>query len=178
MQTRKTRLLEAGQLKDHALKLLAGRALSVGELREKLRRRAAVKGDVDGIIASLKEMKVLNDRQYAEHFAGVRKESRGFGRERALADLLKKRVAPQVARQAVGKAYEGADEAAMIEAYLARKYRAQNLAELLKDQRGLAAAFRRLRGAGFSSGNSIRVLKRYSSEADQLEGMDESSGVD
>lgn len=173
MHSRKARLLNSEQLKDHAMKLLAARALSIGELREKLRQRAELKADVDQVIAVLKEMKVLDDRKYAEHFAGVRKESRGLGRQRALSDLLKKRVAPKLAQQAVEKAYEGSDETAMIEAYLARKYRTRNLGEMLQDQRELASVFRRLRGAGFSTSNSIGVLKRYAAEAEQLEGMDE-----
>ena len=33
----------------------------------------------------------------------------------------------------------------------------------------LASAFRKLRGAGFSTGNSIRALKRYAAEAERLE---------
>jgi len=37
----------------------------------------------------------------------------------------------------------------------------------------LASAFRKLRGAGFSAGNSIRVLKRYAADAERLEEMDE-----
>jgi len=44
---------------------------------------------------------------------------------------------------------------------------------LLKDQKELASAFRKLRGAGFSTGNSIRVLKKFAAEAEQLEGIEE-----
>ena len=39
----------------------------------------------------------------------------------------------------------------------------------------LASVYRKLRGAGFSSGNSIRVLKRYRAEAERLEEMEDSS---
>ena len=60
------------------------------------------------------------------------------------------------------------DEIAMIEAYLSRKYRGKDLGALLQDQKHLASAFRKLRGAGFSTGNSIRVLKRYAAEAERL----------
>jgi hypothetical protein len=38
----------------------------------------------------------------------------------------------------------------------------------------LASAHRKLRLAGFSSGNAIRVLKRHAAEAEKLEGMEES----
>ena len=62
---------------------------------------------------------------------------------------------------AVEAAYSGVDEVALIESFLARKYRGKNLGELLGEEKHLASVFRRLRGAGFSAGNSIRVLKRY-----------------
>ena len=57
----------------------------------------------------------------------------------------------------------------MIESFLARKYRGKDLGALLSEEKHLASAFRRLRAAGFSTGNSIRVLKRFAAEADRLE---------
>ena len=60
----------------------------------------------------------------------------------------------------------------MIEKFLERKFRGKNLGVLLAEQKYLASAFRRLRGAGFSTGNSIRVLKRYAADAERLEDMD------
>jgi regulatory protein len=83
-------------------------------------------------------------------------------------DLMNRRVAPALAREAVDAAYEGADEPAMIQAFLERKFRGKDLGALLQDQKNLASAFRKLRGAGFSTGNSIRVLKRYAAEAERL----------
>ncbi len=60
-----------------------------------------------------------------------------------------------------------------MEAFLKRKYRGKDLGAFLKEEKNLAAAYRRLRYAGFSSGGSIRALKRYASQADELEGMEE-----
>ena len=68
---------------------------------------------------------------------------------------------------------EGVDEIALIDAFLKRKYRGKDLGALLQDQKHLGSAFRKLRGAGFSTGNSIRVLKRYAAEAEQLEETEE-----
>jgi regulatory protein len=61
----------------------------------------------------------------------------------------------------------------LIEAFLKRKYRGKDLGPLLKEEKNLASAFRRLRYAGFSSSESIRVLKRYASRAEELELMEE-----
>jgi regulatory protein len=96
-----------------------------------------------------------------------------MGKTRVLRDLMARHVAPAVAKEAVDAAFEGVDETAMIEAFLKRKYRGKDLGVRLREQKELASAFRKLRGAGFSTGNSIRVLKRYAAEADQLEELEE-----
>ena len=69
---------------------------------------------------------------------------------------------------------KGSTRSPMIEQFLERKYRGKDLGALLQEEKNLASAFRKLRLAGFSAGNSIRVLKRYAAEADRLEEMDES----
>jgi regulatory protein len=61
---------------------------------------------------------------------------------------------------------------ALIEAFLARKYRARNLTVLLSEEKHLASAWRRLRYAGFSAGNSLRVLKRYAADEARLDALE------
>ena len=82
-------------------------------------------------------------------------------------------IAPALAKEAVDAAFQGVDEIAMIQAFLERKYRGKDLGALLQEQKELASVFRKLRGSGFSTGNSIRVLKRYAAEAERFEEMDE-----
>ena len=65
---------------------------------------------------------------------------------------MARRVAPTLARKAADAAYSEVDEVALIEKFLGRKYRGKNLGELLADQKHLASAYRKLRLAGFSSG--------------------------
>ena len=120
------------------------------------------------MLARLKEAGVVNDRRFAGSFAEWRRENQGLGKARVLHDVMARRIAPAVARQAVDAAFEGVDETAMIQAFLERKYRGKDLGALLQDQKHLASAFRKLRTAGFSTGNSIRVLKRYAAEAERL----------
>jgi regulatory protein len=138
-----------------------------------LKQRAARQEDVEGVLSRLKEAGVVNDRRFAGSFAEWRRENQGMGKTRVLRDLMARRVAPAVAKEAVDAAFEGVDETAMIEAFLKRKYRGKDLGALLREQKELASAFRKLRGAGFSTGNSIRVLKRYAAEADRLEEIGE-----
>ena len=145
------------------------RALTVAELREKLRKRALELSDVDGVLAKLTEYGYLNDDRFAETFATARRDNRGFGKRRVLQDLKMRRVAPKIAEEAIAQTFHGVDETVMIEQFLARKFRGKKLNEYLQVQKNLAGAFRRLQYAGFSAGPSIQVLKRYAAQADQLE---------
>jgi len=156
---------------NYAARTLSARAQTVSELREKLRRRAARREDVEHILGRLREIGYLNDQRFAESFAAWRRENQGLGKTRVVRDLLARRVAPAVAGKAADAAYAGVDEIELIEQFLARKFRGKNLGTLLREDKHLASAFRKLRGAGFSPGNSIRVLKRYAAEADRLEDL-------
>lgn len=165
---------EAG-LKDYALRLLAGRALTVAQLKEKLRRRAADPSGVERVVAQLKEYGALDDRRFAESFSSLRAASGQFGQRRVLAELARRKVAAKVAEQAVRKAFQDLDEDQLVRAWLERKYRNQDLGALLAEPAKLAGVYRRLRHAGFSPGAAIRVLRRFSEQAEQLEGLEPDS---
>ena len=166
---RTVRLLNAEALWNYALKALGSRALSIGEVRQKLCSKAQDGADVEPTIARLRDYGYLNDAQFAETFATARKDNQGLGRMRVLRDLRQRRVAPAVAETAVRQTFEGTDELELIESYLKRKYRGKELSLFLKEEKNLASAFRRLQYAGFSAGAAIRVLKRNASRADELE---------
>jgi regulatory protein len=166
---RSPKKLDAAGLWAYSLKLLGGRAQSTGEVRQKLAARAETDSDVEVTIAKLRDYGYLNDTQFAESYATWRRDNEGFGRMRVLRDLQQRRVSSSLATTAVENVFQNTDEIEQIEAFLARKYRNTNLKDLLQDEKKLQSAYRRLRYAGFSSGPSIRVLKRFASQADQLE---------
>jgi regulatory protein len=170
---RKPKLLELEELKSYAALAMASRAQSVSELRTRLRKKAAHPEDVEEILAYLKESGYLDDNRFAGAFAEWRKENQGFGKSRVVRDLMSRRVAPAVAQAAAEVAYQGTDEIALIEGFLARKYRGKVLKTFLAEQKNLASAFRRLRTAGFGSSNAIKVLKRYASAAEEMDESDE-----
>ena len=176
MNERTPRRLDSEALWQYALRALAGRAHSAGDLRQKLERRAERAGDVAGILARLKDCGYLDDKRYAEAVASWRLDSQGLGKARTLSDLRKKRVAPSVAEKAVAKVYSETDEVALVEAFLRRKYRSMPLDVFLAEPKNLASAYRRLRVAGFSSGNSLSVLKRFASEPEMLDGLEDEPG--
>jgi len=170
--------LDADGLMAYAARTLGARAQSSSEMRQKLKRRAARAADVEEVLSRLKQAGYLNDKRFAESFANWRRENAGFGKTRVVRDLMARRVAPALAIQATDAAYIESDETAMIEQFLARKYRGKNLNALLTEEKHLASAYRKLRAAGFSPGNSIRVLKRYAAEADRLEEMENGEEID
>jgi regulatory protein len=165
--------LDSKALLEYALRTLSSRAISTGDLRARLRRRAAQPSDVDTVIEKLNESGLLNDQRFADSYAAARLENQGFGKMRVLRDLRQRRVASSVADQAIQQTYQDTDEHSLIEQYLARKYRGKDLPAFLSEDKNLMSAYRRLRTAGFSSGPAISVLKRYASRSDELAGLED-----
>ena len=172
MAIRKARPLDEQGLMNYAVRLLGGAAHSTGEIRERLRRKAARAEDVDAVLGRLKDLGYLNDRKFAESWAASRLENEGHGRSRVLRDLRQRRVAPKVAEDAVRKTYSETDETAMIEQFLARRFRGRDLGEYLSEEKNLANAFRRLRYAGFAAGTSLRVLKNIVRNEEALDRLE------
>jgi regulatory protein len=172
MAERRVRRLDADALWEYALRALAGRAHSISDLREKLRRRAERSADVEAVLSRLKRYGYLDDRQFAANYAASRLQGQGFGKSRVLRDLRQKKVARAVAEQAVLEAYRGTDEVLLVEKFLRRKYRKVELGEFLAAPRNLASAYRKLRMAGFSGGAAISVLKRYAREPELLDSLE------
>lgn len=173
MPERTPRKLAPQALWEYALRALASRALSVAELRQKLLDRAERAEDVPGVLARLKRYGYLDDRRLAESYSAARMENQGLGKERVLRDLRRRRVAPKVAEEAVQAVYRDTDEVRLIEEFLRRKYRRTPFAAYLAEPKNLAAAYRRLRAAGFTAGNILRVLGRFAGETDWLASADE-----
>jgi regulatory protein len=172
MAERKARTLAGEALWAYALRLLAGRAHSMGELRDKMRRRAEKAEEVDGMLARLKELGYLDDRRFAESFANARLNNDRLGRARVVRDLRQRRVAPAVAESTVAGVYRDVDERALIEEWIRRKYRLAARDGLFQEDKELAAAYRRLVRAGFRSGEILRVLKRFAKNPELLDGFE------
>jgi regulatory protein len=170
---KKPKPLDLNGLMNYAAQALSARAQSLNEMRTRLKRRAAKPEDVAEVLSRLKQAGLMDDSRFADSFANWRRENQGLGKARVVRDLMVRRVAPAVAQKAVDQAYAEVDETSLIESFLSRKYRGKNLGEILREPKHLASAYRKLRVAGFSSGNSIGVLKRYAAEAERLAEMEE-----
>jgi len=172
MQERKIRHLDADGLWSYGLRLLGGRAHSIGELREKLSRRAAIPADVETVLERLKDAGYLNDLRFAEGFANARLSGEKFGKSRVIRDLRQRRVAPAVAEATVQQVYRDVDEDALIEDWIRRKYRTGCREGLFEDRKDLASAYRRLVHAGFRSGAILTALKRFAKNPELLDNFE------
>lgn len=167
------RKLPADKLWEYAVRKLSGRAHSTGELRAALAARAADTNDVDPILSRLKDYGYLNDSKFAEAFTTSRLENEGYGKSRVLRDLMSRRVASELAGKTVAKVYANQDEPALIEQYIRRKYRSADREGLFREDKELVSAYRRLIRAGFSSGNSLKVLKHFAANPDLLDSFED-----
>lgn len=165
--------LDQEGLWNFALRVLGERAYSAAELKQKLVRRAQLSSDVTSVMARLREYGLINDEKFSETFANARRANEGFGRFRVLRDLRAKQVPGTIAEKAVGEAFAGIDEKDLAEAYLLRKYRGKDLPVFLQEQKNLSSAYRRLRTAGFSSGVTLGLLRRYSRRVEEWEEVEE-----
>lgn len=165
----RSRKLTAEQLFEYAVKCLGVRAYSTGDLKTKLRMRAAHPPDVDATIDRLQDIGYLNDRRFAENFAAARVQNDGFGRMRVLSDLRARRVQGPLAEQAVEQALEGRSEAELIDSYIERRMPSISTGGPIADERKLANAYRRLRRAGFTSGPILTALKGLAARPELLE---------
>src|SRR6202161_2052544 len=172
MAKRPPQPLDPDRLLNVALRALGGRAYSSGELREKLRRRAQSKEDVDSVLAKLKEAGYLDDRRFAENYAAARLQNQGLGKIRVLRDLRQHRVAPKLAEQVTEQTYQQTNETDLIEEFLRRKFRGKDLGVFLSEAKNLAGAVRRRRYAGFSAGDSLRVLMGLASQPEVLDALE------
>jgi regulatory protein len=175
---RTPRRLEAAQLWEYGVRILAGRACSIGELRQKLTARAAVPADVEPALARFKEYGYLDDRRFADQFAAARLDNQRLGQSRVVQDLRRRRVAPALAQAAVQKAYAGVDEMALVEEFIRKKYRTEPHEGLFRNAKDLASAYRRLLHAGFAPGTAIRALKRFAANPELLDNFEPPSVED
>jgi len=131
--------------------------------------RAANPADADAAINRLKDIGYLDDRRFAEGYAASRVENEGFGRMRVLNDLRARRVSGEMAEQAVEHAIGDKSEAELIDAFIERRMHSVLAGGKIDDEKKLAAAYRKLRRAGFASGPILSALKRIAARPEELE---------
>src|SRR3989304_3990164 len=139
-----------------AVRALARKARSTGELRQLLGRRKAETEDIEAVLARLKEHGYLDDARYARSFIASRLENGRQGARRVERDLAARRVHPELVQKTVRAAYEEVDERELLRDYLRRKVR---LTKPPEKASAVALLYRRLLRAGFSSATIVKELQ-------------------
>lgn len=109
---------------ERAVKLLAAKPRSVGELRERLLRgKGADEETVSIVISRLQEYGYLNDERFAFGYASYKVKQKPLGRRRLERDLKFKKVESSIANEALEMVYAETPEEELIDQAIARRLR-------------------------------------------------------
>jgi len=165
---------EAG-LFEYAVGALSRRMRTVRDLRRLMKTRAhegeAGERDMDRVVERLIELKYLSDTRFAADYTRLRKENQGFGRRRVQVDLAAKGIAKETVAEAVGAAFDEADEVALARAYCERKRIKQP-----KDKKETVRVMNRLMRAGYGSGAIFKLLRSWKVEVPETSGDSDQYG--
>lgn len=101
--------------REAAFRLLAVRARSAGELRQRLRQKRFSPELVDQVIVELQAKGYQSDEDFARQYAREKWASSGWGPARVRQELRAKGIAPELADQVLNETYADAD---LVEAVL------------------------------------------------------------
>ena len=104
-------------------KLLAAKARSVAELRERLLERCSNKAVVETVIARLREYGYLDDERYAVSYASSKVRQSPVGRRRLEQSLAMKKVERSVADEALDQVFAETPEEELIDRAIEKRVR-------------------------------------------------------
>ena len=110
-----------------ALRMLARRPYSLGEMRRALERKYSDANQVRKAITRLRELHYLDDKQFAEHYASSLARNRAYGRQRIRRELKAKLVDYRQIEPALTQAFEETSEQGLLEQTLEKKLRSLRL---------------------------------------------------
>ncbi|MBI1765403.1 MAG: regulatory protein RecX [Acidobacteria bacterium] len=138
-----------------AFRLLAAKARSVAQLRERLLEKAESEV-VEQALARLVELGYLNDEEFARSFANSRLSYKPLGRTRLRQDLQRKQLAKPVVEQALETAYTEHSEEALIDRAIEKRLRLKGAPTTREEAKKL---FDYLLRRGFSYDLVIRKVR-------------------
>ena len=145
-----------------AYRLLALRAHSEKELRDKLLRGGFSEPVVAAVIEKCREFGYLNDGRFARQRARELAVNRLAGDRRIALDLIERGIPEELCRQAISDVRAELSEEDAVERLLRKKARGVGVSGM--DGREKMRMARSLMGKGFPTGLIIRKLKRTGEE--------------
>ena len=138
---------------DKAVRLLAVRLHTTGELYQKLKQRGFKDADIRDVLRQLEEQKFLDDQRFAEIFVDNLKRYKDFGYYGIKAKLLQRKIDNAVISAALAEFFTMEEELSVARRFIG-KLRKQGRKEIEKQMRSLA-------GKGFR-GEVIRKVLEFS----------------
>ncbi|MEO5860545.1 MAG: regulatory protein RecX [Pyrinomonadaceae bacterium] len=121
---------------NRAVKLLAAKPRSIGELRERLLEKNWTNAEIVGrVIAKLEEYKYLDDQQFAADFAVSRLRQKPQGKRRLQQSLSTKKLSKENVDLAIKNAFEKIPEADLIDRAIEKRLRLKGKPETLADKK-------------------------------------------
>jgi len=121
---------------DRAVRLLAAKPRSIGELRERLLEKRWTDAEiVDTVIDKLREYNYLDDEQYARDLALSKLRQKPQGRRKLEQRLSQKKVDRETLGSAMDAAFDALPETQLIDLAIAKRVRLKGLPETHDDKR-------------------------------------------
>ena len=139
-----------------ALRMLARRPYSLAEMRRALEKKYPDSNQVRRAIARLRELRYLDDKKFAEHYASSLARNRAYGRQRIRRELKAKLVDYRQIEPALAQAFEETSEPDLLEQTLEKKVRTLRL-PLTRAK--LAALCQSLLRRGFRSDDIMKAVR-------------------
>ena len=154
---------------NRAVKLLAAKPRSVGELRERLLEKGWTNREiVDAVIEKLSNYKYLDDRQYASDLAVSKLRQQPQGRRRLKQTLSQKKLDKETVDQAIAIAFEKVPETDLIDRAIEKQIRLRGKPETREEIKKL---YDHLLRRGFSYDLIISRMREIGSvETDEFAG--------
>ena len=113
---------------NRAVRLLAAKPRSVGELRERLMEKSWTNREVvDAVIEKLSEYNYLDDQKYAADLAVSKLRQRPQGKRRLKQTLSQKKLDKETVDQAINSAFEKIPEAELIDRAIEKQIRLKGM---------------------------------------------------
>ena len=121
---------------NRAVKLLAAKPRSIGELRERLLEKNWTNAEiVDCVIVKLEEYKYLDDQQFASDLAVSKLRQKPQGKRRLLQSLSQKKLSKENVDNAIKSAFEKLPESELIDRAIEKRLRLKGKPETLEDKK-------------------------------------------
>jgi regulatory protein len=154
---------QAGKAKQTALRLLAMRDRSEGELRKKLKQKGYEDDLIERLLANFLELGYLNDDNYTGRQVRYLAGEKLYGDRRIEVYLTGKGLPRERIRQAIAEVRQEFPEVNALEIILKKKLKGRRLENDAGGKRRLAQS---LMGKGFPLDLIYRMLEEYSHDDD------------